>query len=393
MPYNLGNLIYDESVITNCVEISGLDLIANTSSLLSEPAITKFPKRPFPLENKSYSTYRAPLNGTGILTQNDKLKRGEPNLLPGVTENGDVKCQEVKAHDPKSISIAVSSSHSVSNDSSCSGSGQRTSLNGDSGTLLLTVDKINGTHHSITKSYSWDPAIAAEIVEDLVSGETQNEVVLIKESPVPPSLLEVSQKMKADRHNVSGLNTVPLWGFSSIRGRRPEMEDAVTTLPRFLKVPREMLVDVPVSNSINQHLSADFYGVYDGHGGSQVANYCRDRVHLALLEEMNVKDSHTRYAECSRKEQWERTFMNCFHKVDNEVGGTSSASLPPLAPEAVGSTAVVAIVCPSHIIVANCGDSRAVLCRGKVALPLSVDHKVRLSFLFFFSGFSFDLPL
>jgi serine/threonine protein phosphatase PrpC len=37
---------------------------------------------------------------------------------------------------------------------------------------------------------------------------------------------------------------------------------------------------------------------------------------------------------------------------------------------------VVAIICSSHIIVANCGDSRAVLCRGKQPVPLSVDHKV-----------------
>ncbi|KAK6140728.1 hypothetical protein DH2020_025526 [Rehmannia glutinosa] len=43
--------------------------------------------------------------------------------------------------------------------------------------------------------------------------------------------------------------------------------------------------------------------------------------------------------------------------------------------ETVGSTAVVAIVCSSHIIVANCGDSRAVLCRGKEPMALSVDHK------------------
>lgn len=40
-----------------------------------------------------------------------------------------------------------------------------------------------------------------------------------------------------------------------------------------------------------------------------------------------------------------------------------------------GSTAVVAILSPEHIIVANCGDSRAVLSRGGRAIPLSVDHK------------------
>lgn len=44
--------------------------------------------------------------------------------------------------------------------------------------------------------------------------------------------------------------------------------------------------------------------------------------------------------------------------------------------DAVGSTAVVAVVTPYNIVVANCGDSRAVLCRSGKAIPLSTDHKV-----------------
>ncbi|CAA0814250.1 Protein phosphatase 2C 56 [Striga hermonthica] len=48
---------------------------------------------------------------------------------------------------------------------------------------------------------------------------------------------------------------------------------------------------------------------------------------------------------------------------------------PPVAPNSVASTAVVALICSTHIIVANCGDSRAVLCRAKVPMPLSVDHR------------------
>ncbi|KAI3500543.1 hypothetical protein L1887_36366 [Cichorium endivia] len=43
--------------------------------------------------------------------------------------------------------------------------------------------------------------------------------------------------------------------------------------------------------------------------------------------------------------------------------------------DAVGSTAVVAVVTPERIVVSNCGDSRAVLCRNSVAIPLSVYHK------------------
>jgi len=42
----------------------------------------------------------------------------------------------------------------------------------------------------------------------------------------------------------------------------------------------------------------------------------------------------------------------------------------------VGSTAAVAILTPNRIVVANCGDSRAVLCRAGKPIPLSVDHKV-----------------
>lgn len=91
----------------------------------------------------------------------------------------------------------------------------------------------------------------------------------------------------------------------------------------------------------------------------------------------------------NQKVQWEKAFTSCFQKVDDEIGGkisrnvngsdgdASDAMFEPVAPETVGSTAVVALVCASHIIVANCGDSRAVLCRGKEPMPLSVDHKVR----------------
>lgn len=116
----------------------------------------------------------------------------------------------------------------------------------------------------------------------------------------------------------------------------------------------------------------------------QVANYCRDRVHTAFAEEIAL------VKEClsdgsvvhSCQEQWKKIFTSCFARVDAEVGGKTNQE--PVAPETVGSTAVVAIICASHIIVANCGDSRAVLCRGKESMALSVDHKVRNFQLWFY---------
>lgn len=105
---------------------------------------------------------------------------------------------------------------------------------------------------------------------------------------------------------------------------------------------------------------------------------------------MNVKEFLVNGStQDARQVQWERVFNNCFLKVDDEVSGkVSRVIIPveganvtnsePVAPETVGSTAVVAVVCSSHIIVANSGDSRAVLYRGKEPVPLSVDHKVSL---------------
>ncbi|CAN6439430.1 unnamed protein product [Victoria cruziana] len=137
------------------------------------------------------------------------------------------------------------------------------------------------------------------------------------------------------------------------------MEDAVVTIHNFMT-------------------EADFCAVYDGHGGSQVADYCRRRLHSAFLDELRKVMGSTDSGDSgsmdpSRRESqqaWEEASTNCFKKVDSEVG-----ALGGVEADTVGSTAVVAIVFPSHIVVANCGDSRAVLCRGRKPIPLSVDHK------------------
>ncbi|EPS72036.1 hypothetical protein M569_02722, partial [Genlisea aurea] len=179
-------------------------------------------------------------------------------------------------------------------------------------------------------------------------------------------------------HSIFQVDIVPLWGFTSVCGRRPEMEDAFAAIPRLSKIPLRMLTSFRSLNGLKSHLdhlSGHFFGVYDGHGGFQVANYCRDRFHSALLEELELTVSKLDDggSEESCEELWRRTFTRCFLKVDDEVGGKDKPE--PVAPETVGSTAVVSIVCSSHIIVANCGDSRAVLCRGKDPIPLSIDHK------------------
>ncbi|XP_076884988.1 protein phosphatase 2C 16-like [Bidens hawaiensis] len=175
--------------------------------------------------------------------------------------------------------------------------------------------------------------------------------------------------------SVFELEYLPLWGSNSVCGKRPEMEDAVIAVPQFMKIPIKMLVMDHALNTNLSDLTAHFFGVYDGHGGAQVANYCRDRVHVALQEELKIMKQELVKGTVNDSVQvrWEKVFTNCFQKVDNGVSGTTTSE--PVAPETVGSTAVVALICSSHIVVANCGDSRAVLYRGREAIALSNDHK------------------
>lgn len=135
-------------------------------------------------------------------------------------------------------------------------------------------------------------------------------------------------------------------GYISVIGRRRVMEDAVTV-------------------AIGEIDSYDFFAVYDGHGGAHAADACREKLHLIVAQE--VEERRTREG-CGGG--WEDLMAACFLKMDEEVssaGGDVSS---------VGSTALVVMVGKDELVVASCGDSRAVLCRAGMAVPLSRDHKV-----------------
>ena len=67
----------------------------------------------------------------------------------------------------------------------------------------------------------------------------------------------------------------------------------------------------------------------------------------------------------------EAALTKAFHMTDEEFGSLGGYENLAL----VGTTAVAALVGTRMISVANCGDSRAILCRNGVALPLTDDHK------------------
>ncbi|KAE9585661.1 putative protein-serine/threonine phosphatase [Lupinus albus] len=387
----VGNLVCDNNptVATTHMDVSRFKLMGDAGLLCD--SVTE-------LETVASSDDRHNQVGIVEVASPEQDREGDISLLDTISQN---KSSILDANDGALVhEVEEDNSLSLEGDliidSSCSHSAvSENSSMCDEEFINVEANSDVGTPRSsdIDKSVCGANIVAqpADLVESHVVTDIMSEPLAIAGSleedngigSVPePSAIGLHQQEKGVSgtvgRSVFELDYAPLWGFISLCGRRPEMEDAVTTVPRFLKIPIQMLIGDRVLDGMNKCFDQQmihFFGVYDGHGGSQVADYCRDRIHLALAEEIElVKEgliSGSMMDGCL--DQWKKAFTDCFVKVDAEVGG--KVNNEPVAPETVGSTAVVAIICSSHIIIANCGDSRAVLCRGKEPMALSVDHK------------------
>ncbi|CAL9204083.1 unnamed protein product [Musa hybrid cultivar] len=169
--------------------------------------------------------------------------------------------------------------------------------------------------------------------------------------------------------STSGSVPAVAFGSISLAGRSREMEDAVSIQPDFFRAEGGP--------------SIHFFAVFDGHGGSHVAALCKGQMHVLLAEELGRAETETeRDAEEARiKSAVGRSFAR-MDELALMACACGTIGLPPCGcersgteSEIVGSTAVVALVGGGRLIVANCGDSRAVLSRGGRAVPLSDDHK------------------
>ncbi|KAL2236703.1 probable protein phosphatase 2C 8 isoform X2 [Sesamum indicum] len=154
-----------------------------------------------------------------------------------------------------------------------------------------------------------------------------------------------------------GKNGGLVYGHVAMMGRRRAMEDAVTVAPPGWLAGKY-----------------SFFAVYDGHGGAEVAEKCREKMH-------NCLEKHIEKASKIPEEKdfdWEKVMEDCFWNMDVELDQTEKSGDEAAAVEEermMGSTAMVVLVGKEEVVVANCGDSRAVLCQRGVAVPLSRDHK------------------
>ncbi|KAG7459026.1 hypothetical protein MATL_G00226860 [Megalops atlanticus] len=131
-------------------------------------------------------------------------------------------------------------------------------------------------------------------------------------------------------------------GCASLIGRRKENEDRL----RIFQMTDSIL----------------YFAVFDGHGGSQAADFCHKYM------ERYIKDL------VAKEENLELVLTKAFLEIDKALAShvhfSADASL-----QTSGSTATVALLRDSvELVVGSVGDSRALLCRKGEAIKLTVDH-------------------
>lgn len=159
------------------------------------------------------------------------------------------------------------------------------------------------------------------------------------------------------------------------RGKRPSMEDAHVALES-LPPPPSWAGEWPLLS---------FYAVYDGHGGSEASEFAKAHLHRHLLVHLG-EQLRLRAAPAAA--------------AGGRASGAAAAEAPGAPPTAAelaaslraaflstdaqflettqscsGSTAVCALISPTHLLVANAGDSRAYILRDGRPLRMTVDHK------------------
>ncbi|CAD8119499.1 unnamed protein product [Paramecium sonneborni] len=156
---------------------------------------------------------------------------------------------------------------------------------------------------------------------------------------------------KKDKKTTSGQGKSVIFAASEMQGWRNTMEDAHIHKP-------DIVQDVSI------------FGVFDGHGGREVAQFVEKHFIDEILKNKNFKD-----------QKFEDALKETFLKMDELLMTTDGQKELNLykANESdesyAGCTANVALIHKNTLYVANAGDSRSVLCRNNTNYDMSVDHK------------------
>ncbi|KAJ7554712.1 hypothetical protein O6H91_05G006000 [Diphasiastrum complanatum] len=131
------------------------------------------------------------------------------------------------------------------------------------------------------------------------------------------------------------------YGYSSLCGKRTSMED---------------FYDARISKV--DGLIVGLFGVFDGHGGSRAAEYVKQNLFENIVKHPKFV-SDTKQAIAEAYKQTDADYLKTEHNQYRDAGSTAST----------------AVLVGERLLVANLGDSRAVLSKAGEAVALSTDHK------------------
>lgn len=129
-------------------------------------------------------------------------------------------------------------------------------------------------------------------------------------------------------------------------GKRYTFEDTYT-----------IIQSLNLKKTIKTNIS--YFAVFDGHSGNETSEYAKLYLHKKLEKEINKNDNIT-------ENHIKNSIKNAILKIDKFIFNNKIPS---------GTTANLCLIIKNKIYSANVGDSRSVLCRNGIAIPLSYDHK------------------
>ena len=115
-------------------------------------------------------------------------------------------------------------------------------------------------------------------------------------------------------------------------------------------------------------LDGNFFGVFDGHGGSGVAEHLSEHIWNVLSTMLNKQGHFIGTQGLFGGKNLNKAFLETCIELQNTISKISKY-------DHVGSTATMVALDNNSIWSINVGDSRAVLCQSGKAINLSNDHK------------------
>mmetsp|Transcript_15402 Transcript_15402/g.29025 ORF Transcript_15402/g.29025 Transcript_15402/m.29025 type:complete len:381 (+) Transcript_15402:118-1260(+) len=244
-----------------------------------------------------------------------------------------------------------------------------------------------------------------------IDGFSENVEPPIEISPNTKKLTEKGymSRVGGDKYDAGGEPSEIRFAVSSMQGWRATMEDTHILSP---------CLKIPVKNKTKVLADHGLFCVFDGHGGNFTSDYASKNflrvftsrpelqryVKMSMQERKDVPglkllksalagaffdiDKELQLIYVKRMNTNEQLRISTAHKVQERSGcvvderdaddtnrDNSEQMIQKIFVDRSGSTAVMVLLTPHHVICCNAGDSRAILFKGGQALPLSFDHK------------------